>query len=392
MQLCETGIRRAAAMLDCYLMLAWDYCMSALTLMAGPRALAHVRESGLNQQDFRLIVGASGGPKWFVLYGLDRYLFGEFFAGRTTPLATMGTSAGAWRLACLARKEPVAALDLLARYYSQQTYSASPDRHEVSREARQLLDRVLGDSGAEEIAANPLVHVNILANRARRPLRSEHRHLLTAGLAACGLANMFSRRSLSLFLERVVFHNRHPEACVLQPDDLPTRFCELQADDVKAALMATGSIPLVMEGVTDVSGMRGSLFRDGGIIDYHFDLPFCDVDGLVLYPHFYAGITPGWFDKLAPWRRIRAQHFDNVLLVAPSAEFVASLPYGKIPDRKDFETLSDAERLAYWDAVLSASARMGEEFARMVDCGFSPDAIQPLSTRRVRHLPATFHP
>jgi len=366
--------------------------MSSLTLMAGPRALAHVREHGLNQQDFRLIIGASGGPKWFVLYGLDRYLFGEFFAGRTTPLATIGTSAGAWRLACLARRDPVAALDLLARYYSTQTYSENPDRHEVSREARQLLDRVLGDTGAQEIADNPLIHVNILANRARRPLRSEHKQLLTAGLMACGLANLVSRRSLSLFLERVVFYNRHAGSCILQPDDLPTRYCELQARDVKAALMATGSIPLVMEGVTDVSGMNGSLFRDGGIIDYHFDLPFSNVDGLVLYPHFYAGITPGWFDKVAPWRHIRARHFENVLLVAPSAEFVASLPYGKIPDRKDFEVLSDAERLAYWETVLTESARMGEDFARWVDGGFNPDAIQPLSTRRTRHLPASFHP
>ena len=33
-------------------------------------------------EQFKLMLGASGGPKWFVLFGLDRYLFGNFFSNR----------------------------------------------------------------------------------------------------------------------------------------------------------------------------------------------------------------------------------------------------------------------------------------------------------------------
>lgn len=354
--------------------------------------MAHIREQGLKQQHIRLIAGASGGPKWFVLYGLDRYLFGEFLAGRETPLTVLGTSAGAWRLSCLAQRDPVPALDRLAWHYSRQTYSRRPDKHEISREARALLDTVLGESGAEEIAGNPLVHVNIIANRARFPLRSENNALLSAGLLCCGASNAVSRRTLSWYLERVFFFNRHAGGSIVRPTDLPARHVELKAETVKAALMATGSIPLVMEGVTDIKGMEGSLFRDGGIIDYHFDLPFSSVEGLVLYPHFYAGITPGWFDRVAPWRRIDPGNFDNVIVVAPSAEFVSSLPYGKISDRKDFEKMTDEQRLDYWQRVLSASERLADDFSRWLESDDPARWIRPLTADRVKHLPATFRP
>ena len=50
--------------------------MSALSIFAGPTALARIREEGLNAQHIRVLLGASGDPEWFVLYGLDRYLFG----------------------------------------------------------------------------------------------------------------------------------------------------------------------------------------------------------------------------------------------------------------------------------------------------------------------------
>ena len=41
---------------------------------------------------------ASGGPKWFVLFGLDPYLSGEFFQRQEQQLITLGSSAMPWRL------------------------------------------------------------------------------------------------------------------------------------------------------------------------------------------------------------------------------------------------------------------------------------------------------
>lgn len=360
--------------------------MSSLSLYAGPRAMERIRQHGLDQRDIELIVGASGGPKWFVLYGLDRYLMGGFFSSRQHPLYTLGSSAGAWRLACLAQADPVAALDRLARHYAAQRYSRRPDRQEISRQARHMLDRVLGEQGAAQIASNPRVRVNIVADRSRGWLRSERGVPLGAGLGLCALGNAVSRRSLRWFFQRVIFHNAADgSGPVLRPEDMPTRYVALTQDNVREALMASGSIPLVMEGVREIAGTPEGVYRDGGITDYHFDLPFNELDGLVLYPHFYSGLTPGWFDKHLRWRRVHPRHFDNVLMVAPSPAFVSRLPYGKIPDRKDFETLDDERRMSYWQEVLEASRELGDEFAGLVTDGRLAEQLRPLTARRVLH-------
>ena len=361
-------------------------CMSDLSILAGPRAMERLRETGLRQQDISLVVGASGGPKWFSLYGMDRYLSGSFFRGRTRPLATLGTSAGAWRLACLGLEDPLRGIDRLAHRYATQTYSSErPDRHEVSREARQLLSEVLGEEGAGQIAGNTRIHTHIIADRARGPLRSDHPMVLGPVLAACAVGNAVSRRALAVFFERTVFTSRSSGEPLLPFGDLPTTHVRLTRENVTDALMATGSIPLVMEGVRGVQGAPGAVFRDGGITDYHFDLPFTRCDGLVLYPHFYAGLTPGWFDKMVRWRRIQPAHFDNVVLLAPSAEFVRRLPYGKIPDRRDFEILDTKERIRYWTTVLEESRRLGDAVEALVEQGNGLDRVHPLGADRPQH-------
>ena len=80
--------------------------MHALTLRAGPDALHLLRERGLRAEDVDIIPAASGGPKWLVLAGLDRFLFGQFLAApRTRPMHLVGSSIGSWRMACLAQRD-----------------------------------------------------------------------------------------------------------------------------------------------------------------------------------------------------------------------------------------------------------------------------------------------
>lgn len=50
-----------------------------LTIYAGKQALQTITEKGFTPHIFTTLLGASGGPKWFVLYVLDKFLFGEFF-------------------------------------------------------------------------------------------------------------------------------------------------------------------------------------------------------------------------------------------------------------------------------------------------------------------------
>lgn len=360
--------------------------MADLRIFAGQRALRRIREHGIRAGDFQWLAGASGGPKWFVLYGLDRYLAGQFFAGRTEPLRLIGSSAGAWRMACHAHHEPVAALERLAALYSTQVYSARPDRAEVSGEALRMLDGMLGPEGARSIANNPVFRAYILANRMRGLLRSERRAPLQCGLLGAALLNVAGRRHLRSVFERWVFINAQEAESALAFDDLATTFVGLTENNVRQALMASGSIPLVMEAVSNVEGADGAVFRDGGMLDYHLHLPFHGSDGLVLYPHFYSGIVAGWFDRFAPWRKTRPDWFDNVVVVAPSREFVAQLPYGKIPDRQDFVRLDAEARIRYWQQVLAASERLADAFDKIVKLPGPRVPVEPWVPRRAVHV------
>ncbi|GIR71754.1 MAG: hypothetical protein CM15mP74_30050 [Halieaceae bacterium] len=52
----------------------------------------------------------------------------------------------------------------------------------------------------------------------------------------------------------------------------------------------------------------------------------------------------------------------NLVLICPSEEFLAGLPFGKIPDRNDFQTLSPAERLTYWQTCVCESEQLATAF------------------------------
>jgi hypothetical protein len=77
------------------------------------------------------------------------------------------------------------------------------------------------------------------------------------------------------------------------------------------------------------------------------------------------------------WRRAGAGNFDRVLLIAPSSEFVASLPGGKIPDRKDFYAFDHSERIRRWQDSLDASERPGDELRELLASGRVVDQIKP---------------
>ncbi|MGD8574684.1 MAG: patatin-like phospholipase family protein, partial [Gammaproteobacteria bacterium] len=137
---------------------------SALNILAGPQALPVIRERGLRPEDIDVVVGASGGPKWLVLSGLDRVLFGDFLIGqRERPLHLLGSSIGSWRLACLAQRDPVAAQDRFRHaYIYEQRYRKNPSPEEVTQVSARLLERLLGDEGDREILDNPYRRLHLI--------------------------------------------------------------------------------------------------------------------------------------------------------------------------------------------------------------------------------------
>ena len=358
---------------------------SSIILFAGSDARVKIAENGLNPVLFDSLVGASGGPKWFVLYELDRYLAGSFFSDRLSgsgvPLKTLGSSAGAWRMCCYAMSKPTLALERLAALYSEEVYSEKPSRTEVTDKARAMLTKVLGSSGIDEVVANCQVVSHLVATRSRGFGSSKFLGAQLALILLSALGNLFNRRALSLFFERTVFCTSLLSKERYEFSEIGTAQVSLNEDNLIEALMATGAIPYILEGVRDIAGAKKGLFWDGGIVDYHFDCPLNAGDALTLYPHYSADFVPGWFDKALPWRRVKEHNYSQALMVCPSLQFVKSLPFGKIPDRKDFEQLDASDRIKYWKKVLAESARLAEDFHELVECGVTHEMIRPFSAR-----------
>jgi hypothetical protein len=91
-------------------------------------------------------------------------------------------------------------------------------------------------------------------------------------------------------------------------------------------------------------------------------------------------VIPSWFDKYLPWRAPSRHAVDNLLLVHPSAAFLARLPDGVVPSRDDFMRFVDqpAERIRRWRLAVDESQRLGEQFVDDLEHGRVPELVQPL--------------
>src|SRR5665647_346956 len=271
---------------------------SSLTFRAGPSALALIRERGLRAEDVDIVPCASGSAKWLAIGGLDRFLFGEFLqVPRERPVHFIGSSIGSWRIACFAQRDPVAALGRGHHgYIYDQRYTPKPPPREVTEVLSVLLDDLLGENGVDEILSHPWAKVHLITAMTRRLAARGSRVVLGAALGAAAFGNLISRKALGLQITRFVFHSAGESTPFAHIADLPTVHAALTRENLRAVLFASGAIPMVVEGV-EIPGRPGEVHWDGGVLDYHPDLDFGPGDGLILYPHFYDHIVPGWFDK-----------------------------------------------------------------------------------------------
>ena len=358
----------------------------SLLVQAGPRALKHLREHGLRAQDIDIVPGAAGGPKGLGLARLDEHIFADWlpsgFAARTRPVDLIGSSIGAWRFAAVCRgrsaDETRATLRAFAAAYSQQKYPRKVDADFVTAYARDLIDNLFKGREAE-LLSHPHYRLNVLVVRGKGILQREARGRSHAGFMLAALANAVGRPHLRHFLDRTWFHAGTGDGdggIGFQGgwDKFHTHHVALTADNFGDALIASGSIPLVLRGVTGIAGAPSGTYWDGGIIDYHLHLPYPRTPGLVLYPHFTHRIVPGWLDKALPWRKASGAWLDNVILVSPSREYLDRLPLKKLPDRNDFKRFVDDYdgRLKYWRFAMDESERLAEEYRALCD---SPELI-----------------
>jgi|AntDeeMinimDraft_5_1070356.scaffolds.fasta_scaffold19651_1 hypothetical protein len=349
-----------------------------LTLRAGRGARAVLEKHGLSARQVGAMAGAAGGPKWLILSALDQYLFGEWLSGdgATQPIDLVGSSIGAWRFAAACHPtDPAGAIAQLEHAYLNQRYSEGAERDEISATIRAILDAFLTDAVRDGVLAHPRYRLHVVTARSRLLTRSETRGLLAAGSAVGALSNAVSRRTLNWFFERVLF-SRDARSVRWANDGLGRRTVELNGDNVRDAVFASGTVPLIMHGVVNPVGAPPGIYRDGGIVDYHIDQPLLGPDSaapLVLMPHFDDRLVPGWFDKSLRWRRPR--HADNTLMIGPGPALRERLVAGRVPDRKDFHRFAgrDDERLAAWRQAIDAGRHMRDAFIEFAN---APDPVQ----------------
>lgn len=356
---------------------------SALILRVGSHARKTLAERGFDREAFSSLVGASGGPKWLALARIDQVIARRIVLNRETPLAMVGSSIGTFRHAALAQLDPLAALRRFEESYLEQAYEEPPAAAEVTEQSLRIIRDILGPNGIDEILSNPLVTTHIVTVRSRSTTSSEQPALLALGLAASAAANAVSRELLGNFFQRVIFHNaghRQPGAgATIGFRGFDTEEVGLTQANFIDAMAASGSVPLVMAAIHNPAGAPVGVYRDGGITDYHFDFTFARPRGLVLYPHFFDRITPGWFDKQWSWRRPEPRHLTDTVFIAPSPAFVASLPGGQVPDRGDFKAMPTTERMKRWALVLAETERLADEFEALCDGPIDPDRLRPFA-------------
>ena len=341
----------------------------AFTVKLGRVAREHIARDGLKPADIGCIPAAAGGPKGLALMPLDRWLFGQWLRD-ATDLTLVGASIGAWRMAAAAHEDPVAALVELERgYIEDQNYGHKPGPTEVA-----ALMHANVRAGFGQWRPRDNFGLRVLTSRATGVLAGRDSR---AAFGRAALANARSRSRLARHLQRVVFSCGLRTATtdvLFSADAFGLTDVPLTPHNALEALLASGSIPIVSQAVQDIPGAPAGAYWDGGLIDYHLFYPYDRLDRLTLYPHFSASVTPGWLDKFLPWRKqgIHGRGSDwlaNMILIAPSPEFVACLPGGKLPDRNDFYRygVDHAARIAAWKRAVAECARFADEAAAWLE-------------------------
>jgi len=354
-----------------------------LSLQAGPKALEHVQQNGLQASDIDAVFGASGAAKWLAIYGLDRAIFSQWLSTTEHPILLYGTSVGAFKLAAACRDNPAQALDQLAAAYTEQSYQdGDTSADKISSETKKILATISSNGGTEEILSHQFLRFCCGAVKTSDAMSVNQSKRQKLALAKAFLQSFQGRKGYGKQLQRAIFHHPQSGDQLQGVDHVITHHIPLTADNLDDALLASGSIPNLMHGIVDPAGAPAGTYFDGGMLDYHPIPAHLGVTrGLVLYPHFYQHIIPGWFDKFFSSRYASAELLDNVIMISPSNHMVAQMPGGNIPDRKDFITFQhdDQQRQKNWRKVMDLSRQAGDEFLELMQSDQIAETVQPLA-------------
>lgn len=356
--------------------------MSRLRIKAGSGIYHIIKDGGFNFDSISTYFGPAVGPRWLIAGGFDLTLLEGCFLGRKNPVQLVGSSAGAFRFAAWLQPEAVKSYRNLMDAYTHAVYTRDDTPAIILEKITGILNHYLEDDALPFALNNKKYRLVVLTARGRGLVASEHQTLQKMGLTACFLFNYLKREHIYKFVERVVFYNASkPPSFCLRPE-FRGRCTQLNEINFKYAVLASGAIPLFIQGVRDIYGAPRGVYRDGGFIDYHLTHQFAEKkDDLVLFFHHQERIIPGWLDKEMINRVPDPDILSNVLMIFPSQRFIEILPGGKVPDRTDLVTLMDdpETRIKNWQKAADLSAPLGEDFLELVESGRLRDVVEPFS-------------
>lgn len=338
-----------------------------LDIRVGSQARQLILKEGLQAHHVDIIPGAAGGPKGIGIQGLDQAIFGDFLPRAQQRRTLVGSSIGSWRFASVTGWGAKQGPELLSDLYTHLEFHKKMNRHEVGEVCREMLKGFIHGK-EKKIIENPDYHLTVLAVKSEHIFQSDHTLSLLASVLGIVTSNAISRDKMKLFMQRVIAQPKYPQAFKINNDGFTTHYCDLNESNIEDWLMASASIPVVVPAVRNIKDAPEGAYRDGGLIDYHIDLPFQST-GIVLYPHFTDSITPGWFDKMFKSRKSNPENQSRTVLISPSQAYLNSLPLGRLPDRKDFSLkhMNQQQRIKMWKQCVSESHRLGDEFLELIE-------------------------
>jgi len=357
--------------------------MEMLCIRAGKRALELIRDGGFRLDRVTTYVGPAVGPRWLAASGFDLTLLRSGILGsKSRPVLLAGASAGAWRFAAWLQPEPEKSYQRLLESYIGIPCDRRSSPASLKKDLREVINAFLEDDASPFALAHDHYRLAVTTARAKHLAAAETPWVQKSALMLCYALNRLSRRHLYRFFERVIFYSgpRPPQFC-FRPG-FKGRTVALNPINFKHALLASGAIPLVIDGVTDIYGAPRGVYRDGGIIDYHLDHDYTlKTDDVTLLFHHEDRIVPGWLDRKIKGRKPRAEALDNLLVITPSPRLIETFPGGKLPDRDDFLTFIDdaAGRILNWRKVVEICSPLGEEFVEQVQSGKIREMVEPLN-------------
>lgn len=355
--------------------------MNRIRIKAGQKIYQIIKDGGFNFNSISTYFGPAVGPRWLVASGFDLTLLKGGFLGHSQPVQLTGSSAGAFRFAAWLQPEALKSYNRLLDAYINVTYTREDTPGTALEKLTGIINKYLEDDALPFAVVNKKYRLVVITARARGLVASENHWLQKAGLITGFVFNYFSRENIYKFADRVVFYNASkPPAFCLKPQ-FHGNYVQLNEINFKYAVLASGAIPLVIEGVRDIYGAPRGVYRDGGLIDYHLTHQFAAKENeIVLFFHHQERIIPGWLDKKIKSRVPEPHTLNNVLMVFPSQTFIESLPGGKVPDRTDLVTFIDDHetRIKNWRKAVELSAPLGEEFLELVESGKIRDEVEKI--------------